>query len=215
MYHDLAILMDARKPNITIHTTYKNAQHIRGRFYAYVTAWKHQTEAIPRSRVLNETDKQERLTEALHMEETMRRYGVQIQSTSLEQAELIFYLRDLDPRQLHVADQISSQIDSSDALRTLATRRAEDRAASHALRTVVGAPIKTAEDYKDSPIAELFEAPTVEPIDLPPAPVEQGTTDMTDLLTPGNQPTKPTTNFMEQALKSADKLRDKERKDGG
>ncbi len=237
MYHDLSILMDARQPVISIETTFANAQHIRGRFYAYVMAWKFQAEYAGRSKIMTSEEKVEKITHALHMEEILRRYMTVCDTKeNSDEATLHFILRDLNPRTKSAADQISTQIDSGDILRKLALRREQDRTAIGLLRKVEGVPVKGASDYAESPIANLFAGITVEPIDLPAEELEKGSTDLTDLLPPSKEcvpgqhkfDDKPglskctvcgyeegaqSTNLANEAMQAAEKLREKERKD--
>jgi len=214
MYHDLSILMDARQPSIEIETTRANAEHIRGRFYSYVMAWKHQAETTSRLKFLTDEERAERINHALHMEEILRRYMTVLDATSgLDKVMLRFVLRDLNPRTLDAADQISTQIDSGDVLRKLASRREQDRTAASALRMVEGVPVKDAKDYADSPIANLFSGVTVKPIDLPPEEVEQGSTDLNALLPPSKEVSEPAPDLAKAVLAGAKALRKQEKKD--
>ncbi len=212
LYHDLSILMDARQQSIEIETTRNNAEHIRGRFYAYIIAWQHQAETTSRKKYLTDEERATKITHALHMEEILRRYMTVIDSRG-DEVTLRFVLRDLNPRTLSAADQISSQIDTGDVLRKLASRREQDRAAQSALRKVEGVPVKGAKDYTDSPIANLFAGITVEPIDLPPEELEKGSTDLTDLLPPSKEVEEPSPDLAAAVLAGAKALRAKEKKD--
>ena len=225
LYDNLTILMDSGQPEIRLKTSGRNAIYIRNNFYALINAWKHTAETIHKHKGLEESYKLQRTEEALHKEEVLRQYLVVIDprpDPELESVELRFIYRDMDPRVADVADQLESLVDSTDAVDILTARREDSRrtkdileGSSMSMTPVDGRKVieeweklakpghVSVEGYDTTGVTEAdIAALSADPTDR---------TDLTDLITDSNQAASIPSNPMEEALKQADKLRDKER----
>lgn len=223
-YEDLAIIMDSGEQEIVLDTTGRNAIYIRNNFYAYINAWKHTAETTMRKKALPEEERHQLIDKALRMEEIMRAYLVVIDpepDPTLEAVKLRFIYRHMDPRHADVAAQLSKIMEETKALDKITAREAER---SQALQRLGGGiPFREIDmgkmRGKDSPVAHFFTGvKTKIAPDMTDALADEilsadppDRTDLTELITPSNQGDSPTKTYTEQAMKAADKLRDKER----
>ncbi len=219
-YQKLAELMDKGEKDIRLQFTSKVAIYHRNNFYAYINAWKHRAEGIPRSRVIDPDKKEHLLELALRQEDVLRRYLVSINPDPNRNdlhpdtlVELRFVLRELDERAAEGIEQL-------DTLLARSTGESYDEVLTKLKGSMEMRPIDTGKMRgPDSPVAHFFkgvetqveEDMTDELADqiLKEVPVDRS--DLTDLITPNNQAEQKPPSYMEQALKGAEKLRKKEK----
>ena len=227
-YKDLALSMDAGVPEISLDTSGSNAIYIRNNFYGFLQACKHEAETLSRHKGLADEIKLERIETALHLEEVMRHYMVMIdpilQETRAQpmscwpKAKLRFINRDMDPRHASLSQQLATFMDDNKVLEKVAEQRHVERqiaAGAYDFKAVDTSKMRA----KDSPVAHLFDGikvtvdedmtPELADEILKGVPVDR--TDLTDLITPDNQAEPPAPTYQEQAMKDANKLREKER----
>ena len=219
-YQKLAELMDKGEKDIRLQFTSKVAIYHRNNFYAYINAWKHRAEGIPRSKVI-EPDKKEHLLElALRQEDILRRYLVSINPDPNRNdlhpdtlVELRFVLRELDERAVEGIEQL-------DILLARSTGESYDEVLTKLKGSMEMRPVDTGKMRgPDSPVAHFFkgvetqveEDMTDELADEILKSVPTDRSDLTDLITPSNQVEQKPLSYMEEALKGAEKLRKKEK----
>jgi hypothetical protein len=222
-YEKLALLMDKGERDIRLQFTSKIAIYHRNNFYAYINAWKHRAEGIPRSKVIEAEKKPHLLELAIRREDVLRRYLVRITPDPNHNdlhpdtlVELRFVLRELDERAVEGIEQLDKLLDK-------ATGQSYDEMLS-ALRRgpapISNVDIEKKMRAKDSPVAHFFGGVDTKVDDdmtdeladeiLHADPPDR--TDMTDLITPDNQAAAPTPDYQKEAFEAAEKLREKERK---
>ena len=218
-YDKLAELMDRGQQEIKLTMSGRLAIYHRNNFYAFINAWKHKAKSIPGDKAISSEAKPRLLEQAIRTEDILRRYLIVIDpepNAELEHVELRFILRGMDERQREGIEQLN-------ALIAKATERGE-LSSAEILERIQGTPEMRAVDTaamrgKESPVAHLFGGVVIEPDpDMTDAEADAilhglppDRTDLTDLVTPSNQAGEKPLNLMEEALKSSEKLRQKER----
>ena len=205
-YDKLGELMDRGEQEIKLTMTGRLAIYHRNNFYAYINAWKHKAKSIPTDKTIPDETRPHVLEAAIRREDVLRKYLVVIDpepNPDLEKVELRFIVRGMDYRQAEPMEQLDALLERSTGL-TLEDMK----------ERLHPSGFQAATPQADSPVAHLFDGvevavdPTItdEIADTilhsdPPDP-----TDLTDLVTPSNQPT-----LREEAMKGAEKLRQTER----
>lgn len=221
-YEKLSDLMDTGEPDIRLEMSGRMAIYHRNNFYAYINAVKSYTQSIPTSKVLPPKLKPQLLEHWLRKEEVLRKYLVVIdpQPDNSEQfldspAELRFVLRGMDERQATLLGQL-------DKMLAIAGPSSEELKAQIQQQPAFTSHTEIEADMRgpDSPIAHLFEGVDVDTTGMTDEEADRilasdppDRTDLTDLITEDNQPASIPSNPMEEALKQAEKLRDKEREE--
>ncbi len=217
-YDKLAELMDRGQHEIKLTMSGKLAIYHRNNFYAYINAWKCHGRSIPGNKALTPESKIPMLEYAARREDVMRRYLVVIDpepNPELETVELRFILRGMDERQREGIEQLDSMIAKAEERGDLSREEILGKLqGSLAMR-----PVDTDRMRADSPIAHFFagvktevdEDMTDEEADriLKNVPIDR--TDMSDLITPSNQGEEQAPDYVEEAMKGAEKLRAKEK----
>lgn len=215
-YEKLAELMDRGEHEIKIPMSGRLAIYHRNNFYAYINAWKHEAKSIPTNKAIDPAARPRLLEQALRIEDVLRKYLVVIDpepNPELPNTDLRFILRGMDSRQADYLGHLDALIAASPGL---TQDEVKERLSPAAFQAVDPAKLRD----KDSPVAHFFDGVKTE-VDkdmtdeladeiLHSDPVDR--TDMSDLITPDNQATPPTSiDYQKEALKAAEKLRDKER----
>ena len=214
-YDKLAELMDRGEHEIRLTLPLLTAIYHRNNFYAYINAWKHKAQSIPRDKTIPDDRRAHLLEQAIRREDVLRKYLVVIDELPdmLDHVELRFIIRGMDERQVEPIKQLEALLEQSKGLsledvktqlspidyKTIdpATLRADDSPIAHFFS---GVKTEVDPDMTDELADEILHATPVDP------------TDMSALITPSNQPEPPAPNYQDQVTKDLKKLRDKERK---
>ena len=200
-YEQLADIMDRGNPDIRLNMSGNLAIYHRHNFYAYINAWKHEAQLIPKRKHLTPEQMQRQLEHAIRMEDVLRKYLVVIspdpqqQDISQLEVELRFVHRGMDDRQASVLQQLTAIRESmppspnfEELQETLEGRMnftpVDGKAVVDEWEEMAGAQDVTLEDMDTSDVTdEDIAALTADP------PVKD---DLSDLITEGNQPGSPT-----------------------
>ena len=219
-YDKLAELMDRGQHEIKLTMSGKLAIYHRNNFYAYINAWKCHGKSIPGNKALAPESKIKMLEYAARREDVMRRYLVVIDpepNPELETVQLRFILRGMDERQREGIEQLDVMIAQAEERGDLSREEILHKLhGSMAMQPVDTAKMRDT----DSPVAHFFGGVktaadpdmTEEMADeiLKGVPVDR--TDLSSLITPSNQSEPVAPSYAEQAMKDAEKLRAKEKK---
>lgn len=220
-YDKIAELMDKGEQEITLTMPGRLAIYHRNNFYAYVNAWKHKAKSIPTDKTIPNDRREHLLEQALRREDVLRKYLVVVDpdpvanKDHMDKADckLRFVLRGMDKRQVEGIEQLNVLLAKSkgidfDEFKELLQPTGE-------LKPIDPSSLRD----RDSPVAHLFSGITTKPdpdmteemADEILRGVPTDRTDLTDLITESNQGESKAPNYMEEALKGAEKLREKEK----
>ncbi|MCZ6775240.1 MAG: hypothetical protein O7D34_02145 [Ignavibacteria bacterium] len=215
-YDKLAETMDKGKREIKLTMSGRVAIYHRNNFYAYIDAWKHKAKSIPGDKTIDPSDMPRLLEQAMRIEDVLRRYLVVIDpeaNPELPEVELRFILRGMDERQRDGIEQLDAMLaDMAQDDRYLSADEVKERLSPSEFKAIDPARLRD----KASPVSHFFggvktvvdEDMTEEKADRILSADPPDRTDLTDLITESNSPT-----YREEALKAANKLREKEKKE--
>ena len=223
-YEKLSLLMDAGEQDIKLTMNGRLAIYHRNNFYAYINALKTEQSYAFKRKNLDPAEQLDQSARAAYMEGVLRQYLIIINPDPNKQniadmdVELRFIIRGMDERQKPGIEQLDQLIDQTHAVERVEAHHRLMRQMKHGtvdFKPIVPDSLRT----KASPVAHFFggvkatidEDMTDELAEEILASAPPDRTDMTDLITQSNQAEPKRLTLSEEAMKAADKLRDKER----